>query len=65
MNKTHKQGPPLVVALPKARTRAHSPTPIQTGILLFDPKYDTKMTVMTLPISYMEEMTPVSEEGIS
>ena len=27
------------------------PTPIQTGMCLLEPKYDTKMTVPTLPIS--------------
>ena len=41
------------------------PIPSQTGMCRRDPRYDTKMTVMTFPISYMEAIMPEIELGIS
>ena len=41
------------------------PIPSQTGIWRLEPRYETKITVMTFPISYMEAMIPDIELGIS
>ena len=43
----------------------HIPIPSQTGIWRLEPRYETKITVMTFPISYMEAMIPDIELGIS
>lgn len=41
------------------------PIPIQTGMWRREPKYETKMTVMTFPISYMDAIMPEMKLGIS